>query len=287
MPTATIRGVAIEYDVLGDKGPWVALSPGGRNSMDSVRSLAGRIAGGGYRVMLHDRRTCGASDVVIEGADSEYEIWADDLHELLNRIGAAPAIVGGSSSGCRLSLLLALRHPETVAGLLLWRVTGGAFAAKRLAEKYYGQYIRLAREGGMAAICESEEFAERIAARPANRERLMAMDPDRFVAVMSHWLSYFEAGAALPVIGVAEAELRSIKVPACIVRGNDNTHPPAVAEAAHRFIAGSEIHTLMDEVLDIDSTPFEDWDAKEADLASIFLNFLNRHWGGDAWRATG
>lgn len=287
MPTATVRGVSINYRVLGEAGPWVALSPGGRNGMDNVRSLAQRIADGGYRVLIHDRRNCGASDVVIEGEDSEYEIWADDLHELLTQLGAAPAIVGGSSSGCRLSLLFALRHPEAVSGLLLWRVTGGAFAAQRLAEKYYGQYIRLARDGGMAAICESEEFAERIAQRPANRERLMAMDPDAFIAVMSHWLGYFEAGAALPVIGVSEAELRAIAVPACIVPGNDKTHPPAVAETAQRLIEGSEIHTLMDEVLDIDTTPFEDWDAKEADLAAIFLTFMKKHWGGNAWRATG
>jgi hypothetical protein len=34
----------------------------------------------------------------------------------------------------------------------------------------------------------------------------------------------------------------------------------------------------MDEVLDIDTTPFEDWDAKEADLAAIFLTFMRKHW---------
>jgi pimeloyl-ACP methyl ester carboxylesterase len=276
MPTATVRGVTINYQVLGDHGPWVALSPGGRNAMDSVQSLAQRLADDGYRVVIHDRRNCGASDVVIEGADSEYEIWADDLHELLGQLDALPAIVGGSSSGCRLSLLFALRHPDAVSGLLLWRVTGGGFAAKRLAEKYYGLYIRTAREGGMDAVCRTEEFAERIADRPANRDRLMAMDPDHFIGIMSHWLAYFEAGADLPVIGVSEADLRSIAVPTCIVPGNDNTHPVAVAEIAHNLIAGSEIHTLMDEVLDLDTTPFEDWDAKEADLAAIFLKFLKK-----------
>jgi len=274
MPTTTVRGVNINYQVLGDAGPWVALSPGGRNAMDSVQSLGRRFADTGYRVLLHDRRNCGASDVVIDGDESEYEIWADDLHELLGQLDALPAIVGGSSSGCRLSLLFALRHPEAVSKLLLWRVTGGGFAAKRLAEKYYGLYIRTAQEGGMAAVCQTEEFAERIADRPENRDRLMAMDPNQFIAVMSHWLAYFEAGADLPVIGVTEAELRSIGVPTCIVPGNDNTHPPAVAEIARGFIAGSEVHTLMDGFMDMDTTPFEDWAEKEADLAAIFLNFL-------------
>ncbi|MDC0033090.1 alpha/beta hydrolase [Alphaproteobacteria bacterium] len=276
MPKAAVRGITVHYDVLGDQGPWVALSPGGRNSMESVRSLAQGIAGEGHRVVIFDRRNCGATDVMVEGDDSEYEIWADDLHELLSQLNALPVIVGGSSSGCRLSLLFALRYPEAVKALLLWRVTGGGFAAARLAEKYYGLYIEAARHGGMAAVCETEEFAERIADNPSNWDRLMAMDPDRFIAVMSNWLAYFEAGAELPVIGVSESDLRSIAVPTCIVPGNDKTHPVSVAETARDLIAGSEYHTLMDEVLDVDTTPFEDWDAKEADLATIFIDFLKR-----------
>ena len=30
MPTATVRGATMPYDVLGKSGPWFALSPGGR-----------------------------------------------------------------------------------------------------------------------------------------------------------------------------------------------------------------------------------------------------------------
>ena len=51
-------------------------------------------------------------------------------------------------------------------GLLLWRVTGGRVAAERLARQYYSEYIELAQRGGMAAVCESEYFRERIAAGP-------------------------------------------------------------------------------------------------------------------------
>ena len=58
----------------------------------------------------------------------------------------------------------------------------------------------------MAAVCDSEHFRERIAARPENRARLMAMDTQRFIAVMSHWREYFIAGADQPVIGASEAE---------------------------------------------------------------------------------
>src|SRR5207245_11689490 len=33
MPIANIRGVHIHYQVLGEYGPWVALSPGGRRAL--------------------------------------------------------------------------------------------------------------------------------------------------------------------------------------------------------------------------------------------------------------
>src|ERR1700752_1376552 len=145
MPIAKIRGVDINYKILGDRGPWVALSPGGRRDISGIELLAGKVANLGYRVVVFDRRNCGASEVVIDGTESEYEIWADDIHELLKQLGALPAVVGGSSSGCRTALLFALRHPDAVRLLLLWRVTGGRFAAERLAEEYYGQYITTAK----------------------------------------------------------------------------------------------------------------------------------------------
>lgn len=276
MPYATVRGVQINYQVVGNEGPWVALSPGGRRPMSVVASLAERMARAGYRAVIHDRRNCGASDVSFEGSDSEYEIWADDLHELLGQLGALPVIVGGSSSGCRLSVLFALRHPEAVRALLLWRITGGAFAAERLAYNYYGEYIDLARDGGMAAVCASEHFAERIADRPENRDRLMAMDPDAFIAVMAHWREYFLAGKDLPIIGASEADLGSISAPTVVVPGNDWTHGLETGRAAHRLIPGSEYFEIFTEDVDTDLYPLEEWDAREEDLANGFLDFLKR-----------
>src|SRR4030095_792853 len=240
MPIANIRGEQITYQVLGEHGPWVALSPGGRRDLSGVMPLATRVAAAGYRVLLHDRRNCGASDVIIAGDESEYDIWADDLHILLGELGALPAHVGGASSGCRMSILFALRHPQSVRSLLLWRVTGGRVAAEHLARQYYTDFIELAERGGMAAVCDAEHFRERIAARPENRARLMAMDTRRFIAVMSHWREYFIAGADQPVIGASEAELRSIRVPACVVPGNDRGHAPRAGENVGKLLPGAE-----------------------------------------------
>ena len=80
MPLAKVRGVNMNYKVLGNHGPWVALSPGGRRDISGIELLAGKVADQGYRVVVFDRRNCGASDVAIDGQDSECEIWADDIH---------------------------------------------------------------------------------------------------------------------------------------------------------------------------------------------------------------
>jgi pimeloyl-ACP methyl ester carboxylesterase len=276
MPIANVRGANINYKVLGSQGPWVALSPGGRRDISGIELLASEVAKRGHRVVIFDRRNCGASDVVIDGNESEYEIWADDIHELLTQLGALPAFVGGSSSGCRTALLFALRHPDAVRGLLLWRVTGGRFACERLAEEYYGQFIEAAKEGGMAAVCEMEHWKERIQARPENRAALMNMAPDRFIAVMSHWREYFLKGADLPVIGASEADLKSIKVPACIIPGNDNTHGRQTGENLGRLLQKSEVHILFPKHYDEPLSPREEWDEKAGEMAGLFSDFIKR-----------
>jgi hypothetical protein len=169
-----------------------------------------------------------------------------------------------------------LRHPQAVRSLLLWRVTGGRVAAEHLARQYYTDFIELAQRGGMAAVCDSEFFRERIAARPENRARLMAMDPQRFLAVMSNWRAYFIAGADQPVIGATEADLRSIRVPACIVPGNDRIHARRAGENVARLMPGGEVHDIMPPGPDVDDIPFADWEQREGELAAVFLDFLRR-----------
>jgi pimeloyl-ACP methyl ester carboxylesterase len=127
----------------------VALTPGSRRPYGELVDLAKAIAASGYRVLLHDRRNCGASDVAFDGSGSEHDAWADDLYELGRQLGGLPMYVGGSSAGARLAILYAMRHLDGLRGLLLWRVTGGEEAVDKLSESYYGQYIKLANQGGM------------------------------------------------------------------------------------------------------------------------------------------
>jgi pimeloyl-ACP methyl ester carboxylesterase len=280
MPEALVRGVHINYEIIGDRGPFVALTPGSRRPYGELVDLAKAIAASGYRMLLHDRRNCGTSDVAFDGSGSEHDAWADDLYELGRLLGALPMYVGGSSAGARLAILYAMRHPDGLRGLLLWRVTGGQEAVDKLSESYYGQYIKVAGQGGMQAVADSEHFAACVKARPPNRERLLATNVEEFIKVMTVWRDRFLHSATLPIVGATEADLKAIKAPACLIAGNDVIHTPATARKAARLIPDSELHEDVVEKRSDDNL-LKDWDRKEwrdaePRLAAIFSAFLSR-----------
>ena len=276
MPIASVRGVQLNYQIFGDTGPWFAFVTGGRRGYAEFVPLAQQLGAAGCRVLLHDRRNTGASEIVIAGTDGEEEIWADDLVELLGQKKALPAFVGGTSSGARMSMLVYLRHPQTVRALILARITGGAFAAGRLPNMYYGQFIKAAQEGGMLAVCATEQYQERIAANPANRDYLMQLDPHEYIRVMQHWLDIFLSGPRAPVMGLGDAQLASIKVPVLIVPGNDQTHASGNGRAAHQLIPGSELFELPLTDQDEPVLPFSAWAEHEPALVRAFIDFMHR-----------
>jgi len=143
-------------------------------------------------------------------------------------------------------------------------------------QNYYTQFIEAAERGGMEAVCHTDHFAELINRNPANRERLMSIGVERFIGVMNVWRRSFNEGAEHPVIGVSPAELRSMTMPACIIPGNDRTHPREPGQIAHRLMPNAEYHeVLTEDRLDLD-VALEDWNAKEGLLAAIFIDYLRR-----------
>jgi pimeloyl-ACP methyl ester carboxylesterase len=274
MPSVPIRGVKLVYEVLGTSGPWVVISPGGRRGLASDRALGVLLAEAGFRVLVYDRRNTGASEIGFPG-DSESLEQAEDLLALLRALGTGPAYVAGCSSGSRLSLLLALHHPEAVKALLLWRVTGGPYAAKRLAFNYYEQFITAVEQGGLSAVVKTEHFGAMVAANPANKKILEGMGAEAFLAAMKRWLAGFHQGSGHPVAGITPDEMRSITLPTLIVPGNDRIHPRAPGQAAHRLMPNSEYREVMAEDVDVD-VDFDGWAKKNGTLAATFVDFLRR-----------
>lgn len=245
----TRDGCTLHYELRGD-GPLIALTPGGREAGGAVGALAGALAAWA-RVLTWDRRNTGASDLFFGGEGSEQEIWAEDLAELVEHLGLGPAWLAGGSAGCRVSVLTALRRPEVARGLLLWSASGGPYGCQFLGFQYHVPYIMAAERGGMPAVAKAPFFAERIAANPANRERLLGLDPAHFIATLKRWNSFFYYREEATLAGVADTALRTLAPPTLIFEGGDDIHPAAVSQAMADLIPGA--------VLEPSAWPPETW----------------------------
>jgi len=244
MPTATVNGVTLAYEVIGDRGtPWV-LTPGGRFSKDvpGVRELAEDLAAAGNRVLIWDRPNTGASDVHF-GGSSESAMQADALAGLLGELGLSPAVIAGGSGGARVSLLAAARHPGAARGLAMWWISGGVYGLLTLAIVYCGESIRAAWSGGMEAVVELPEWAEVLERNPGNRQRFLEQDPAEFIATLERWMLVYCPAPGATVPGLADADYARLRAPTLIFRSgaSDPHHTRATSETLHELVPGSRL----------------------------------------------
>jgi pimeloyl-ACP methyl ester carboxylesterase len=236
MPFVTVRGVELQYAVIGDRGPWVAAVSSARFSHVDMLPLASAIAARGRRVLVHDRRNTGQSALSFDFAESEDEVWADDLRALIDLLGIEDVLVTGLSRGARVAAQFALRHRRVTRSAVLWGLAGGLDAFEYLDEYYFGQYLRTCEGGGMDAVCAIDHFLGVLPARPENEAVLRTMPPERFLAVMQQWRASYGDRAHVAVLGLPDEVLGSIRVPVGIVPYYDRLHPVSASEHAARSI---------------------------------------------------
>ena len=273
MPFAVVNGLRIAYELHGAGAP-VALTPGGRFSMDApgVRELAGELAGRGRRVLIWDRPNTGASDVTFD-AEFESAMHADTLAGLIRELDLGRTAIVGGSAGSRVSLLVAARHPDVTSDLCVWWITGGFFGLLTLAAHYCGENWTAAVRGGMEAVCALPGWQETFAKNPANRERMLGMDPVRFAERMEAWGPTFLQPADSPVPGMTPADFAAISVPTLVFRSSatDTAHPRRTSERVHELVPGSRLV----------EPPWgdEEWNERAAEnRASATGDLLFRNW---------
>lgn len=252
MPEVRLGAVQIRYEERGTGTP-VVLTPGGRWGGYVMQVVAAELAKE-FRVITWDRsNTDGGSSIVLEGEESEADLWADQLAGLITALKLAPCFVG-EYAGCRTTPILCHKHPEMVKGLMLAWPSGGEVPAERLPRNMYRQYIRPALRHGMVAVADTPMFAATIKQMPSNRDRLLARDRLDFVRQMAYWESYFTTSADLPTAGcrLSEAEWRALDVPAIVTGGADPVHPTAAAERIHTLLRYSDYHEPV--------VTLEEWD---------------------------
>ncbi|OBB20017.1 alpha/beta hydrolase [Mycolicibacterium elephantis] len=244
--TFEVNGGNVVYEILGKEGDFIALTPGGRFSKDieGLRPLAQQLVKGGYRVLLWDRPNCGKSDVQFYG-QSESHMRAETLHALITGLDIGPCIIAGGSGGARDSMLTTMLYPEIVRKLVVWNIVGGVYGSFVLGSYYIVPSILAVRGAGMKGVIAVDEWKQRIAENPANRERFLAIDPDEFLKLMLRWLNAFVPKPGQTIPGVEDEMFDNIKVPTLIIRGgeNDLDHPKRTSLEVSCLIKGS---TLID-----------------------------------------
>ncbi|HEY1446230.1 MAG TPA: alpha/beta hydrolase [Acidimicrobiales bacterium] len=231
MATATVNGLTLAYETIGEGRPWV-ITPGGRFTKDEpgVRQLAEALAADGNQVLIWDRPNCGESDVCFEGS-SESAMQADALVGLLEHLDMTPAVIIGGSGGARVSLLAAA-HPGAAAGLATWWISGGVYGLLTLAMHYCGGSLAAAwTSGGMEAVADLPEWQEVIERNAGNRQRILDQEPKAFIAAMERWmLAYVPTDE--PVPGLSLDAARALDIPALVFRSGESDvwHTRATSE---------------------------------------------------------
>ncbi|MCK9342336.1 MAG: alpha/beta hydrolase [Massilibacteroides sp.] len=116
MPSVKVGDLTMHYEVHGDGIPLLVIWGIGGEIPSLISELAERTSGN-YQVIHFDNRGSGRT----EKPDIPYsiEMMADDTAGLMDAIGIRRAHILGISTGSRIALAVAARHPDKVRSLVL------------------------------------------------------------------------------------------------------------------------------------------------------------------------
>ena len=252
MPEIKVNGVNIAYEVAGDGAP-VVFTGGGRSPREPfVYAFCGRFSAT-YKVFIWDRRNSGESDVLVEDSESEFHLWTDDLHAILNELGMTPAHIGGGSGGYVTSLLMAHRYPEDVKSLILHcPMTDDVDLFRSFGEGWFTVLAAAAESGGMEEVIHissnppvpellwaSRWVTDYAAKSPENRDRVLSQDAKQFARIMGQWADWLTP--RLYLANLSDEEVQQIAVPAQVSYGlNDDLHPEHTARHLFSLLSNAE-----------------------------------------------
>ncbi|MGH3945089.1 MAG: alpha/beta fold hydrolase [Pseudonocardiaceae bacterium] len=116
MSLLQVPGARLYYETRGS-GPALLMIPGASGNARIFTAVAESLAEH-HTVVTYDRR--GFSRSSLDGPqdyDHRLATDADDVHRLIEHLGAAPAAVFGTSSGAVVALTVLARHPSAVCAL--------------------------------------------------------------------------------------------------------------------------------------------------------------------------
>lgn len=205
-----VGGRPIHHEVVGS-GPPVVLLHGGMSGASSWESHPQALADAGFRAFVPERRGHGRTPDVDEPLT--YAGMAGDTITYLDHVVRDPAPLIGWSDGAVVALLVALRRPDLVSGLVL-------------IGQYYNRTGRVA--GGILEAVRDPGTEGYL------RERYLAEQPDGdFDAFFARTLAMWDAEPELDL-----ALLAGVRAPTLVLQGDRDdvtlAHSAAVADALPR-----------------------------------------------------
>ena len=176
--TLETPGASIVYDVRGPLPPADGRPPlvmiGQPMDASGFGALASHLTD--RTVVTYDPRGLGRSTRSDGRTDNDPEVQAEDVHALIEALGAGPVELFASSGGAVTALALVTAHPDDVATLVAHEppinsVLPDAEAAERARAGFHGAYMEKGRGAGMAAFIAMTswqgEFTDEYFAQPA------------------------------------------------------------------------------------------------------------------------
>jgi pimeloyl-ACP methyl ester carboxylesterase len=212
-PTVEAGGVELAYEESGDGAAAVFVH--GTATARTVWRETIDALGDGVRAIAYDRRAYGDSGAPEPYGGTTVGEQADDLAELIERLGAAPAVVCGHELGALAVLDLAVRHRDLVERIvvieppMLWLVAEGTDAVADLREAV----ARAAREEGAAGAVGA--YLTQVGG-PEVRDLLGS---ERTDSSLTHPRAFAADLAAAASWGAGLKELRALDVSCTILAG--------------------------------------------------------------------
>jgi pimeloyl-ACP methyl ester carboxylesterase len=227
---ATVRagGVDLAYDERGD-GEAVVLVHGTATARTAWRETAEAV-GDGMRTIAYDRRAYGDSGAPEPYGGTTVGEQADDLAQLIEALGAAPAVLCGHELGALACLDVLVRHAPLVRAAvlieppMLWLTAAGTDAVAELREAV----AAAARDEGAAGAVRA--YLEAVGGPDATE----LLGPERTEAALASPRAFAADLAAAASWSAGRRELRALETPITLVTG---TRSAPVRQEATREMA--------------------------------------------------
>lgn len=258
------------YAAIEGDGPTLIFYHGGyARGADTIEMLRPLVRD--FRLVAPDVRGFGKSSCTSVDRYT-WQQYADDVARLMDELELESAVIGGASLGSMITIATALRSHNRVRACVLQNPAAmgnrSGWLPRQINSQAFRAKLKIGREIEPSNLPKAiESLIQSLGGTPSpEAHRYHCME-----SIAAFWSTIGPPWGIQPFDDLAELEC--IDVPTLIIPGNDDVHPPEVAEVYHAKIPNSTIlnpslHTEGGTTFDAQGEP------SAASEISVFLKAL-------------